>query len=264
MNDVEEIAKAVQEASKLGGKSLGTAEKVGGFFVKVFKEPTLEVVGIITDKLRFMRWKRTVVMVDEVNGILSARGVTTTRPVPPKLALPILEESSLEEDETLQELWTNLLANAMDPNFETSIRTAYVGIIKELEPIDAKILKTVYSTYKIITFPDRIKKSFSVSQMNLLMGVPKKNLLEDLEISEEIYEDSMNNLFRVNCLEPFFDPHIDLLPEHSKQWDSDGKVKLVKNLHKYTKLPIPLYCGTSRVALTLLGKNFIEACLLTD
>ncbi len=44
MSDAEEIAKAIHEGSKLGAKSLGTAEKVGGFFAKVCKVPAYEVV----------------------------------------------------------------------------------------------------------------------------------------------------------------------------------------------------------------------------
>ncbi len=70
MSEAEEIAKAIQESAKPGEKGLETAGKVGGFIAKVFKEPITDVSGLITDKLRFVRWKRIVKMSDEVNQIL--------------------------------------------------------------------------------------------------------------------------------------------------------------------------------------------------
>lgn len=57
-----------------------------------------------------------------------------------KLGIPWVENASLEDDESLQELWANLLANALNPDFKEEIRTAFLGIIKELSILDARIL----------------------------------------------------------------------------------------------------------------------------
>src|SRR3989339_769157 len=122
MSEIEEISKAIQESAKLGEKGLEIADKAGGFFAKVIKEPASEITGMITDKLRFIRWKRLVQMSDEVNKILEEKGISDTRAVPPKLALPIIEESSLEDNPELQKLWNHLLANSMNPTFNDEIR----------------------------------------------------------------------------------------------------------------------------------------------
>lgn len=137
-DETQEIAKAVQSVAKLGEKSLETAEKLGGFFTRVFHGPIEEVSGIVTDKLRFVRWRRLVQMSDEVNAILEQRGIKDSRAVPPKLALPILEEGSLEEDKTLQHLWNKLLANAMDPKFNGELRYGFVDIIKNITGIESR------------------------------------------------------------------------------------------------------------------------------
>ena len=128
MSDIEEIAKAVQKTSDFGVKALGTTEKAVGFLAQVFKEPITEVSGMLTDRLKFARWKRLVEMRSQVNEILSNRGISDTRSVLPKLALPLLDEASLEEDAGLQKLWSHLLANAMDPSFSGDLRTAFVEI----------------------------------------------------------------------------------------------------------------------------------------
>jgi hypothetical protein len=142
MSDAEEIAKAVQSVARFGDKALETSQKVGGFFARVFKEPIAEVSGMVTDKLRFVRWQRLVAMSDEVNKILEDRGVRETKSVPPKLALPIFEESSLEHDPSLQYLWNHLLANAMDPKFNGELRYGFVDMIKNITGIEAKILNS--------------------------------------------------------------------------------------------------------------------------
>ena len=102
MSEAEEINKAIQESAKMGKKGLEIANKAGNFFAKVVREPINEISGMITDKLRFIRWKRIVQMADEVNKILEEKKIVDTRAVPPKIALPILEEASLEDDLNLQ------------------------------------------------------------------------------------------------------------------------------------------------------------------
>lgn len=144
MNEAEEIAKAIQESAKLGKKGLEIADKAGSSFAKVFKEPINEISGIITDKLRFIRWRRTVQMADEVNKILDEKKVKDTRAVPPKIALPILEESSLEDDPNLQYLWNHLLANAMNPHFNNEIRYGFTEMIKNITGIEVLILSEFY------------------------------------------------------------------------------------------------------------------------
>ncbi len=62
MSDAEEIAKAVQSVANFGDKALETSQKVGGFLARVFKEPIQEISGMVTDKLRFVRWQRLVAM----------------------------------------------------------------------------------------------------------------------------------------------------------------------------------------------------------
>lgn len=56
-----------------------------------------------------------------------------------KLGLPWIEWASLEEDTSLQELWANLLANALNPN-EPVPRIAFLSIIRDLSSLDAQVL----------------------------------------------------------------------------------------------------------------------------
>jgi hypothetical protein len=257
MSELEETSKALAEAAKFGTKGLEVTEKLGTFFAKVFKAPLEDTAGIIGDKLKFMRWQRQVRMADEVNRILTQREISDTKAVLPKLALPILENASLEEDDTLQNLWVKLLANAMYPNFKNPIMSAFIGIIKELEPMDAKILENVYRRYRRCyeRTPTLVKDDIiSVLKNN---SFHKKELVKDLNITGTIYELSVANLFRVRCLEPFIEIRHDMLPRIESSLFEKAYVT-----PEYHEEPITLYKGSSEVVLTMLGKNFVEACIL--
>lgn len=234
MSEVQEVARAAAEASQFGTKALETTEKLGTFVAKVFNEPIRDAVGIIGDRLRFMRWERQVRLADKVNEILSQRGTTETRAVPPKLALPILENASLEDNDELQDLWAKLLANSMDPNFTEETRYAYLEIIKSLNPLDVRILNAFYNS---LSEPE-------IDWANITKyNIPKEQICEMLSISTKDYEVSMYNLFRVQCLGPAI---------------ITGGVAIgtPTGIEQLTA-----YKGIDAVVMTPLGKNFIEACL---
>jgi len=232
MSETEEIAKAVQSVAKFGEKSLETSEKVGGFFAKVFKEPVAEVSGMITDKLRFVRWQRLVKMSDDVNAILEGRGVLDARAVPPKLALPIFEEGSLEEDENLQKLWSQLLANAMDPNFNGELRYGFVDIIKNITGTEVAILNCFY---KILERKGRIDDLTNITNYSL----KKEQIMEMVGINESDYQINIFNLMRMQCIGPA------IIKSSSIMLGSEQAT---------------IYKGTDSVVLTPLGIKFIEAC----
>jgi thioesterase domain-containing protein len=54
-----------------------------------------------------------------------------------------LEAASLEEEESVQELWARLIANAADPTKETTVKKVYVDILKSLSPAEVAFLEVV-------------------------------------------------------------------------------------------------------------------------
>lgn len=232
MSEAEEIAKATQESVKLGEKGLEIADKAGSFFAKVFREPINEISGMITDKLRFIRWKRMVQMADEVNKILEEKKIIDTRAVPPKIALPILEEASLEDDPNLQYLWNHLLANAMNPNFNDELRYGFIEMIKEITGIEAKLLNEFY---EVLRREGKLRPLSDVFQYSLT----KEQIVQVLGISADVYAISVNNLIRMQLLSP----------------------AILKGGVKMGPEPLTIYKGIDAVTLTPLGVKFVEACI---
>jgi hypothetical protein len=194
MSDPKEIAKAVQSVAKTGKVAIDATRSLGEFMARVFKEPTEEIVGMLTDRLRFVRWQRMLRLSDEAQRILVARGVVDTRPVPPKLALPIFEESSLEEDDDLHQLWCNLLANAMDPDFEGELRIAFVDMIRALTAVDVCVLRHLHQ---------RVQLNGPATGEEELRGcsIDGQKIAVELGLEYDIYLISACNLMRVRCVD---------------------------------------------------------------
>jgi hypothetical protein len=232
MSESEEIAKAIQESAKLGAKGLEIADKVGTFFAKVFQEPTSEIAGMITDKLRFIRWRRMVQMSEDVNQILIDKNINQTKAVPPKLALPIMEEASLEEDPDLQHLWNHLLANAMDNNFNDEIRYGFIDMIKGITGLEARLLNKFYES---------LKKDNNLTPIENVTeySVTKEQFTTLLKISTSDYSIAANNLMRMQLLAP----------------------AILKGGVQMGNEPMTIFKGIDEVTLTPLSIKFIEACL---
>jgi hypothetical protein len=232
MSEAEEIAKAIQESTKLGEKGLEIADKAGTFFAKVFQEPINEISGMITDKIRFIRWKKMVQMSEEVNTILQQKQITNTRAVPPKIALPIIEEASLEDDPNLQYLWNHLLANAMNPNFNDEIRYGFIEMIKGITGIEAKLL---HEFYEVLHKENKLSPLSNVFQYS----IPKEQFIDLLIITPDIYAISVNNLMRMQLISP----------------------AILKGGISMGSEPITIYKGIDAITITPLGVKFVEACI---
>jgi len=232
MSEFEEITKTIQGSANLGEKGLEIANKAGSFLAKVFREPINEISGMITDKLRFIRWKNMVKMADEVNKILEEKKIVDTRAVPPKIALPILEEASLEDDPNLQYLWSHLLANAMNPIFNDEIRYGFIEMIKGITGIEAKFLNEFYEALRR---EGKLMPLIDVFQYNLT----KEQIMQMLGISADVYAISVSNLMRMQLLSP----------------------AILKGGVKMGTEPLTIYKGIDAVTLTSLGVKFVEACM---
>ncbi|MEE8574575.1 MAG: Abi-alpha family protein [Thermodesulfobacteriota bacterium] len=226
----ENKSNILNDLLKLGIKTKADALLVGGFLAKIFGTPLQEAAGIAHDHLRFVRWSRAVILLEKADQINADRGVTETRHVPPKLALPILENASLEEDEDIQKLWARLLANAMSPNFTEEIKSTYIDILKNLSASEVNFLGSLY-----VSVCPLAKKNITK-----LFYIPfkKEDLIKALNISEDQYLLTANTLMREQCI----------VPAQIRVGSIEGK-------------PSTAYPSTDIILLSPLGYKLAEACI---
>jgi Abortive infection alpha len=71
------------------------------------------------------------------------------RVIPPRVSIPAVDAASVEDDETVQERWAALLANAADPQFQANILPSFVEVLKQLTPEEARLLQHIYKVAEI-------------------------------------------------------------------------------------------------------------------
>src|SRR5713226_5859482 len=86
-NEIAEIAKAAQEVAKTTRTGIEAAHGFGAFLARVFGEPIETAVGMISDKLRFVRVERVMRLATRYSEIMSQRGISSEQQaVSPKIA----------------------------------------------------------------------------------------------------------------------------------------------------------------------------------
>lgn len=243
MSEFEEWAKATQEGSKAVvavaesyKTTAGLAEKTGGFLSKVFGTTIENGVGIIGDKLEYTRWERQNRLIEKVNEYQKEKKFTQYRPIPPKFAIPMIVNASLEDDNELQDIWCKLITNSLNPNFDVEIRYAYIDIIKNLTSLDAKILKFIHD------------KALS-SGMGVMSAVGIDEIIKNISVPENDIKISLSNLMRVQCI---LDNSV-----ASIVTDIYWRMICMKNNTETSGLELHI-----SYSLTEIGYSFIQACII--
>lgn len=127
---IEETAKATSNAVDMireGGRAIAPA--IG------------DIYGLmIGDKVRAARVRNLDAINRKRQDKIESRGVTDVLQPPEDIAIPALEAAQGETRDEMQELWASLLANAMDPQRAANVRPEFIQTVRQLQPLDAKIL----------------------------------------------------------------------------------------------------------------------------
>ncbi len=184
--DVGKQAKDLAEAANI---SVDAVAKLGTFVDNTFGNAIKNGLGLIGDKLAYYRLERAIDLQHKVEEKLKAKGVNAKKYVPVSFGLPIFEKATVEEDNNIQQLWANLLANSMDPNYSSKITRNFVSILADVEAIDARILNMVVREFEAMQPDQRAKSLFVLTKLQANLGIP----LEECE-------NSVRNLMRLGLL----------------------------------------------------------------
>jgi hypothetical protein len=140
---VGKAADAAKEIAKTSGKAIDATGGAARFFDRVMGDLVTDGFGLISDRLKYYRFERAVVLAEKTQRRLLNQGITYNRPVPPKIALPIIENATLEDEDYLHTLWANLLATAIDANAELVLHK-HVSVLKSMDLEDARLVSFLY------------------------------------------------------------------------------------------------------------------------
>lgn len=98
------------------------------------------LIGIVSDQITAYRFKNQINIAVKIKKQCEANGFEP-KAVAPHFAIPFFEEVFNEDNDKLQDLWVNLLLNKSK---DDSVNKYYIDILRNIEPIEAKILELCY------------------------------------------------------------------------------------------------------------------------
>jgi len=131
----------------LGTVGKPTARVVADFLGRILG-PTGDVVGEALAH-PIVEWQRRRVeraqdVLDRAARQLEEQG-HEPRPVPGRVLMPILDAASLEENESLRETWTNLLARAASSHLD-EVLPAFPAMLSRLSPQEVEVLSVMFES----------------------------------------------------------------------------------------------------------------------
>jgi hypothetical protein len=110
-----------------------------------------EFGGTLGDWMKYWRFKNMVNIALRAKSFLERRGIQPKRVLPGTM-IPLLEAASLADTEELQEMWASLLASAARGD-APEVPPAYVFILRELSPVEARVLALAAARPETSKFP---------------------------------------------------------------------------------------------------------------
>lgn len=149
MNEVRDPTGGWAKATEATANASKEAIQAGRDLARFIRGPAGEVIGMLWDHLRVIRFERQIRLWDRVRHLLAERGMDApTRTIALKIAVPILENATLEEDDSLQDIWARLLVNGGDANSGVELQPAFVSVLAQMTALDVRNLARIDSASK--------------------------------------------------------------------------------------------------------------------
>ncbi|HEX8562606.1 MAG TPA: hypothetical protein VF676_06470 [Flavobacterium sp.] len=119
-------------------KSIDT---VKGFLEKLLGSTVEEAGLIFADNMKLRRFRNQLKIWEKAQKIVIERGINPQQ-ISLKALVPLLEFSSLEEEESLQEKWSNLIVNYVDADSKYK-STIFPWILNQISSMECLLLKDI-------------------------------------------------------------------------------------------------------------------------
>lgn len=189
----------------INGVGIATTKAIE-FVEKIIANPIIEGTGILTDKIKYYRFQRQVETVLKAIEFLKKKNIKTPKKIPVKDLTTLLDYASYEDDEEMQDSWSTLLANALNPNNTFNTCFLFSKLLNQISIDEISILKHLYRRSFIVNASDRpfIKigniidfNNSSFSERLLLIDNLLRLRLVEEKLPEIIEYENKVNLFKL-------------------------------------------------------------------
>jgi hypothetical protein len=106
---------------------------------KILSSPLEEIGGILSDTVGYWRLKNRVRLLLKAKKYLEENEIDPAK-ILPDVFVPLLEDGSNVENETLSNMFASLLASHLDSNKQENIHPSYTKVLSQLSPLDAVMM----------------------------------------------------------------------------------------------------------------------------
>ena len=236
-------------------------DKTEKFMSKLLGPSIKEFGELFADNVRFRRLKNQVKIFNKTRELLDKNGLEP-RELNLKTLVPLVEKSSVEDEELLQDKWANLIANiASTP--ESGLEPRLINTLSALSSLEARILDFIHEDFyvqrqlKLARLLDSkhykyTEDDIKVSEIVISFETVKKTF----ELSEDFTKIYIDNLESLGLLK-YEEPQIDI-DDGSTSADLDNE-----SLEPSVELNLDLsanYNSSDDFNITAFGNYFIKKC----
>jgi hypothetical protein len=144
--------------SDFSGKLIDETSKLGSKIYDDLAQPSIKEVGdvlgrsvkLLLSPVRGMCWgfeQIEKVVTEELENRLNKIPEENHKTPDPEIAVPLMQALQYTaQNETLREMYLNLLANAMDSSKDKDVHPSFVELIKQMNSLDAKVFEKLSLT----------------------------------------------------------------------------------------------------------------------
>jgi len=136
-----------------------------GHFLSLVSKPALEEFGfLLKDKVHTWRMNNLIKTLKKAEGKLVYENKNLE--IHPKIALSIIENASMEEEEELQDMWAGLFAaSCLEKKDDENL--IFIDILKKITVIQARIIKYMCENSRIVLYKNGLFGAPDIIELNL-------------------------------------------------------------------------------------------------
>ncbi|RTY89640.1 Abi-alpha family protein [Flavobacterium sp. GT3R68] len=238
-------------------------DKTEKLMTKLFGPSIKEFGEIFADNVRFRRLKNQVRILNKTRELLDKNGLEP-RELNLKTIVPLIEKSSVEEDELLQDKWANLIAK-ISTSPENGLEPRLINTLSSLSSLEAKILDFIHEDFYVqqqlrlarllnSKYANRVYTERDITLEDITISY--SSVKEHFELSDEFIKIYIDNLVSLGLLR-YEEPEIDIDNGSTSadiiDDDEDKSVDLNLDLSAS-------YNSSDDFHITAFGNYFIKQC----
>ena len=194
MDPIEPLV--VMGMSEAGKEVLDRAIQGVSDFLSIVCRPCCEELGLmLKDKVREWRLNNVIKVIEKSQHKLSFEGGELNLRANPRVALSIMDECSIVDDDELQNLWAGLFVSSCTADGKDDSNMNFVDLIRRMSSVEARILRYACEHCQKIIYHNQLVLASDIS-------VPF-DLLSSITGTDEIYRldaemDHMRSIMLLN------------------------------------------------------------------